>query len=84
MSFISQETEGIRHRNKKPAILPRSDSIGSASGRKYLAPTLSDPSSCRNEKEKITVSKKRSSRPPRKFFFILHKKISMGQKRAKS
>jgi len=45
-------------------VLPRSDSIGSASGRKYLAPTLSDPASVRSEKDKIAVSKKRNSRPP--------------------
>lgn len=47
-------------------VLPRSDSIGSASGRKYLAPTLSDPASVRSEKDKIAASKKRNSRPPGK------------------
>lgn len=48
---------------KKPKIanLPRSDSIGSSSGRKFLAPTLSDPAA-RPEKERI-VAKKKNNRP---------------------
>lgn len=62
----AKEGEGIRHRNKKPVVLPRSDSIGSGSGRKYLAPTLSDPANVRTDKEKIAAAKKRNSRPPRK------------------
>lgn len=53
-------------------VLPRSDSIGSASGRKYLAPTLSDPASVRSEKEKIAASKKRNSRPPCKLKLIVY------------
>ena len=56
----------MKHRGKKTGVLPRSDSIGSGSGRKYLAPTLSDPASVRSEKEKIAASKKRNSRPTRK------------------
>lgn len=64
---IKQETEGLRYRNKKPTALPRSDSMGSGSGRKYLAPTLSDPASIRSEKEKIAATKKRNNRPPRKY-----------------
>ncbi|XP_063985315.1 sodium leak channel NALCN isoform X1 [Diachasmimorpha longicaudata] len=60
----AKETEGLRNRGgKKPVVLPRSDSIGSSSGRKYLAPTLSDPASVRSEKEKLAATKKRSSRP---------------------
>lgn len=58
------DVEVPKHRPKKPVVLPRSDSIGSASGRKYLAPTLSDPASVRTEKDKIAVAKKRNSRPP--------------------
>lgn len=48
---------------KKPKTvnLPRSDSIGSSSGRKFLAPTLSDPAA-RPEKERI-VTKKKNNRP---------------------
>ncbi|XP_011260047.1 sodium leak channel non-selective protein [Camponotus floridanus] len=60
----TKDVEAPKHRVKKPVVLPRSDSIGSASGRKYLAPTLSDPASVRSEKDKIAVSKKRNSRPP--------------------
>lgn len=60
----NQDIEVPKHRPKKPLVLPRSDSIGSASGRKYLAPTLSDPASVRTEKDKIAVAKKRNSRPP--------------------
>lgn len=53
----SKETlEGIRLR-KKTASLPRSDSIGSGSGRKYLAPTLSDPAA-RPDKERLSAKKK--------------------------
>ncbi|KAI4495187.1 hypothetical protein M0804_001388 [Polistes exclamans] len=59
-----KDIDGMRHRAKKPVVLPRSDSIGSGSGRKYLAPTLSDPASVRSDKDKIPVSKKRNSRPP--------------------
>lgn len=59
-----QDVEAPKYRAKKPMVLPRSDSIGSASGRKYLAPTLSDPASVRSEKDKIAASKKRNSRPP--------------------
>ncbi|KYM83609.1 Sodium leak channel non-selective protein [Atta colombica] len=61
-----KDVEAPKYRAKKPMVLPRSDSIGSASGRKYLAPTLSDPASVRSEKDKIAVSKKRNSRPPGK------------------
>jgi hypothetical protein len=42
-------------------VIPRSDSVGSGSGRKYLAPTLSDPS-VRTDKER-TGAKKRNNRP---------------------
>lgn len=59
-----KDVEAPKYRTKKPMVLPRSDSIGSASGRKYLAPTLSDPASVRSEKDKIAASKKRNSRPP--------------------
>lgn len=45
--------------------LSRSDSIGSTSGRKYLAPTLSDPAA-RTEKERATNTKKKTNRPPGK------------------
>lgn len=66
-----------KHRAKKPVVLPRSDSIGSASGRKYLAPTLSDPASVRTEKDKIAVSKKRNSRPPCKYIYIYLLRFSL-------
>lgn len=46
-------------RKQKLITLPRSDSIGSSSGRKFLAPTLSDPAA-RTEKERITTKKKNS------------------------
>lgn len=46
---------------KKQKPLPRSDSIGSGSGRKYLAPTLSDPAA-RTDKERIST-KKKNNRP---------------------
>uniref|UniRef100_T1HU44 Sodium leak channel NALCN n=1 Tax=Rhodnius prolixus TaxID=13249 RepID=T1HU44_RHOPR len=58
-----KEQEGLRQRTKpKPtsAAIPRSDSVGSASGRKYLAPTLSDPST-RPDKERNN-NKKRANR----------------------
>lgn len=38
------------HLRKKPKNLNRSDSIGSSSGRKFLAPTLSDPQALRSDK----------------------------------
>ncbi|KAJ8920483.1 hypothetical protein NQ315_005352 [Exocentrus adspersus] len=46
-------------RKPKLVSLPRSDSIGSSSGRKYLAPTLSDP-----EKERIITKKKNNRHQP--------------------
>lgn len=42
-------------------MIPRSDSVGSGSGRKYLAPTLSDPAT-RPDKERPS-NKKRNNRP---------------------
>lgn len=60
----TKDTEGSKHKAKKPAALPRSDSIGSGSGRKYLTPTLSDPASIRSEKDKNVAPKKRNNRPP--------------------
>ncbi|XP_071875573.1 sodium leak channel NALCN-like isoform X6 [Bombus fervidus] len=60
-----QEIDAIRHcKVKKPVVLPRSDSIGSGSGRKYLIPTLSDPASIRSEKDKSAAPKKKNNRPP--------------------
>ncbi|XP_046820386.1 sodium leak channel non-selective protein isoform X1 [Vespa crabro] len=59
-----KDVDGLRHKAKKPVVLPRSDSIGSGSGRKYLVPTLSDPASVRSDKDKIPPSKKRNNRPP--------------------
>ncbi|XP_043249225.1 sodium leak channel non-selective protein [Colletes gigas] len=60
----TKDTDGSKHKAKKPAVLPRSDSIGSGSGRKYLTPTLSDPASIRSEKDKNVPPKKRNNRPP--------------------
>ncbi|XP_060526683.1 sodium leak channel NALCN isoform X2 [Cylas formicarius] len=55
------ETKENEPARKQKVALPRSDSIGSNSGRKYLAPTLSDPSA-RQEKERVTTTKKKNSR----------------------
>ncbi|KOC60841.1 Sodium leak channel non-selective protein, partial [Habropoda laboriosa] len=68
----TKDVDGARHKAKKPVVLPRSDSIGSGSGRKYLTPTLSDPASIRTEKDKNVVPKKRNNRPPRKYTFTLY------------
>ncbi|XP_018580232.1 sodium leak channel non-selective protein isoform X2 [Anoplophora glabripennis] len=54
-----KENEAAARKQKLVSSLPRSDSIGSSSGRKYLAPTLSDPAA-RPEKERITTKKKNS------------------------
>nr|CAD7571947.1 unnamed protein product [Timema californicum] len=58
----NNESEGrlVHRANKKAVVIPRSDSLGSTSGRKYLAPTLSDPS-VRTDKERPGL-KKRSNR----------------------
>lgn len=48
---------------KSQNILNRSDSTGSSSGRKFLAPTLSDPQA-RNPKDNFTSNKKKPVRPP--------------------
>lgn len=48
-------------RNKKSTVIPRSDSVGSGSGRKFLAPTLSDPT-VRPDMDRAG-SKKRPARP---------------------
>lgn len=65
--------EGPRHRNKSKAsvVIPRSDSVGSGSGRKYLAPTLSDPAT-RPDKERAT-NKKRNNRPQGKLILLLQR-----------
>lgn len=42
--------EQLRLRKKSQNILNRSDSTGSTSGRKFLAPTLSDPQAIRSDK----------------------------------
>lgn len=55
-------TAGGRLRKKSQNVLNRSDSTGSASGRKYLAPTLSDPQA-RNDKDRYT-NKKKPARTP--------------------
>lgn len=47
-----------RLRKKSQNVLNRSDSTGSTSGRKYLAPTLSDPQA-RNDKDRYGSSKKK-------------------------
>ncbi|KAF3429704.1 hypothetical protein E2986_05904 [Frieseomelitta varia] len=62
--ITKQDTDAARHKAKKPVVLPRSDSIGSGSGRKYLTPTLSDPASIRTEKDKNAAPKKKNNRPP--------------------
>lgn len=49
-SGSTQSNEPLRLRKKSQNILNRSDSTGSTSGRKFLAPTLSDPQAMRNEK----------------------------------
>lgn len=51
------EVKETEPRKQKLVTLPRSDSIGSTSGRKYLAPTLSDPAA-RTEKERAATKKK--------------------------
>jgi hypothetical protein len=63
--------DSTRHRKKGAVGIPRSDSVGSASGRKFLAPTLSDPAA-RTDKLEPRASgvsvKKRTTRPPRKYY----------------
>ncbi|XP_066141608.1 sodium leak channel NALCN isoform X3 [Euwallacea fornicatus] len=56
----TKENELPVARKQKLVNLPRSDSIGSGSGRKYLAPTLSDPSA-RQEREKVQQTKKKNN-----------------------
>ncbi|XP_031343875.1 sodium leak channel non-selective protein-like isoform X3 [Photinus pyralis] len=56
-SEVDTKESEIAARKAKVVALPRSDSIGSSSGRKFLAPTLSDPAA-RIEKERITTKKK--------------------------
>lgn len=68
--FLLKEHE-IATRKQKVITLPRSDSIGSSSGRKYLAPTLSDPAA-RTEKERVST-KKKANRQTSKFCFYLDK-----------
>lgn len=46
---------------KKAVTIPRSDSVGSATGRKFLAPTLSDPT-VRQDKDRMSV--KRNTHQP--------------------
>ncbi|KAJ6641408.1 Sodium leak channel NALCN [Pseudolycoriella hygida] len=57
-----KETEQQRILKKTQNILNRSDSTGSSSGRKFLAPTLSDPQA-RNPKDTFTSNKKKPVRP---------------------
>lgn len=49
-SGATQVPDPLRLRKKSQNILNRSDSTGSSSGRKFLAPTLSDPQAMRNDK----------------------------------
>lgn len=56
--------------NKKGVAIPRSDSVGSGSGRKFLAPTLSDPA-VRTDKERAGA-KKRNSRPQSQYTYTFH------------
>lgn len=49
-STTSAQAEQMRLRKKTQNILARSDSTGSTSGRKFLAPTLSDPQAHRSDK----------------------------------
>jgi hypothetical protein len=51
------EVKETETRKQKLVTLPRSDSIGGSSGRKYLALTLSDPAA-RTEKERVATKKK--------------------------
>ncbi|XP_076278980.1 sodium leak channel NALCN-like isoform X4 [Lasioglossum baleicum] len=60
----TKDADGSKHRPKKPVVLPRSDSIGSGSRKKYLTPTSSDSASIRSEKDKNAPPKKRNNRPP--------------------
>ncbi|XP_076378487.1 sodium leak channel non-selective protein na isoform X3 [Megalopta genalis] len=60
----TKDADGSKHRAKKPVVLPRSDSIGSGSRKKYLTPTSSDSASIRSEKDKNAPPKKRNNRPP--------------------
>lgn len=57
-----KEPDQQRVLKKSQNILNRSDSTGSASGRKFLAPTLSDPQA-RNPKDTFTSNKKKPVRP---------------------
>ncbi|CAH1155079.1 unnamed protein product [Phaedon cochleariae] len=54
--------ENLEGKKPKIAPLPRSDSVGSSSGRKFLAPTLSDPAA-RPESKERAVTKKKNVRP---------------------
>ncbi|KAJ8977287.1 hypothetical protein NQ317_015572 [Molorchus minor] len=67
----TEAKENEASRKQKLVSLPRSDSIGSGSGRKFLAPTLSDPAA-RPEKERITTKKKNS----RQHTVVVNKNLS--------
>lgn len=58
-----KEADQQRVLKKSQNNLNRSDSTGSSSGRKFLAPTLSDPQA-RNAKDAFQSSKKKPVRPP--------------------
>lgn len=60
--------ENETKKQKLTIALPRSDSIGSTGGRKYLAPTLSDPSA-RQEKERMSTKKKNNRQPGIKMIY---------------
>lgn len=64
--------EGETAQRKQKVTLPRSDSIGSSSGRKYLAPTLSDPAA-RTEKERMSTKKKNNR--PTGFFSMAYRRL---------
>lgn len=89
MNFLQRFVqEGHERHRKKGTIIPRSDSVGSGSGRKFLAPTLSDPAGRVEKSESrnnVSVKKKsirasgivfiRSFDDRAKFVYILYRKL---------
>ncbi|XP_052870126.1 sodium leak channel NALCN [Anopheles cruzii] len=77
---LAKDAENNAKNRKKTSqtVLNRSDSTGSSSGRKFLAPTLSDPMQAKSDKDRYLAKKKQHQQHQQQHLHYHHSSFSHG------
>ncbi|XP_058057475.1 sodium leak channel NALCN [Anopheles bellator] len=77
--LVKDAENNAKNRKKtSQTVLNRSDSTGSSSGRKFLAPTLSDPMQAKSDKDRYLAKKKQHQQHQQQHLHYHHSSFSHG------